>query len=390
MLITNLTLMNGLRSIVRRASRLLVRNHVLSSRAVGYQHLNAATLRECCQSDRNVFQEHSASRAVECRLPTNVPTREDLNRSCGRYERSFYDVPEFHVSASCSATVKDCRILRTRNHWGDDFYAIVTSDDRVLQFSGTSYLPEHAALLRSGHVSRTVDAATWITPHSTRNHYMWLYNHLPRLMLAEQLGLHNQTLFPAKSLLSPVKLSMLDRLGYKEPQFIREQDEVIRVGSLSLMEADGFDPILLTRLRDRLVGVPEQAARTRLYISREKCHYRKMKNETEVWLELEKKGFEKVFLEDLTLEQQIQKLHSADIVLGVHGAGFANILFCRPGTRIIEIQDPDDPNPHFYALAALLGHDYAILHGCVNSEEEAHFRDVAIDYEYLAAVFKSF
>ena len=383
-------LTNRLNAIARRIAESVVRNNLLSPKVLGFRHLRSIALREYCQSSGAFLAEYSPARTVGCPLPVNVGRREELSRNCGRYERSFYDVPEFHVSASFSATVKDCRILRTRNHWGDDFYSIVTSDDRVLQYSGTSYLPEHAALLRTGHVSRTVDAATWITPHSTRNHYMWLYNHLPRLMLAEQLGLHNQALFPAKSLLSPVKLSTLDRLGYEEPQFIREQDEVIRVGSLSLMEADGFDPMLLTRLRDRLVGVPEQAARTRLYISREKCHYRKLKNETEVWSELEKKGFEKVFLEDLTLEQQIQKLHSADIVLGVHGAGFANILFCRPGTRIIEIQDPDDPNPHFYALAALLGLDYAILHGCVNSEEEAHFRDVAIDYEYLAAVFKSF
>jgi capsular polysaccharide biosynthesis protein len=351
---------------------------LLSSKAIGYRHLDSVGLRDYCQLSGNSFQEHSSARTVECPLPANIANREDLNRSCGRYERSFFDVPDFQVSASFSATVQDCRILRTRDGWGDDFYAIVTPDDRLLQFSGTSFQPEHAALLRSGHVSRTIDAATWITPHSTRNHYMWLYNHLPRLMLAEQLGLHNQTLFPAKSLLSPVKLSTLDRLGYEEPQFIREQDEVIRIGSLSLMEADGFDPMLLTRLRDRLVGVPEQAARTRLYISREKCHYRKMKNETEVWPELEKKGFEKVFLEDLTLEQQIQKLHSADIVLGVHGAGFANILFCRPGTRIIEIQDPDDPNPHFYALAALLGHDYCLLLGDVDPAAESHFRDICM------------
>jgi capsular polysaccharide biosynthesis protein len=186
--------------------------------------------------------------------------------------------------------------------------------------------------------------------------------------------------------LSAVKVSTLGRLGYQEPQFVRADDEVIHVKHLSLLDADPFDPIWLVRLRDRLVGDIEGETPARLYISREKCHYRKLRNEAEIWPELEKHGFEKVFLEDLTLEQQIQKLQSADVVLGVHGAGFANVLFCRPGTRIIEIQDPEDPNPHFYALAALLGLDYCLLIGDVDPAAESHFRDISVSQSALAGL----
>ncbi len=378
--------MKRLKSVFQRLTASLVQNRWLTPRTAGFRYMRHTGQRDYCLQTCQKFTEHTPARVVQCPLPVNVTCREELSRDCGRYERSFFDVPDFHVAASSSATVTDCRILRTRDQWGDDFYAIVTSDDQLLSLSGGSYRPEHAALLRSGRVTRSLEHATWVTTHSTRNHYMWLYTHLLRVMLAETLGLQHQILFPEKSLLSAVKLSTLGRLGYQEPQFVRADDEVIHVKHLSLLDADPFDPIWLVRLRDRLVGDIKEETPTRLYISREKCHYRKLRNEAEIWPELEKQGFEKVFLEDLTLEQQIRKLQSADVVLGVHGAGFANVLFCRPGTRIIEIQDPEDPNPHFYALAALLGLDYCLLIGDVDAAAESHFRDISVSQSALAGL----
>jgi capsular polysaccharide biosynthesis protein len=369
----------SLTSVALTAQRLatwLVNRRLVSPRTVGYRHLANVDVPTYCRQTGTEFQEHATAKTVSCPLPVNISSRDALERNRGRYERSFHDVPEYRVEPSSSATIHNCRILRTRDQWGDDFYAIVTSDDRLLQSAGTQYRPEHAALLRGGRVSRSIDRVTWTTTHSTRNHYMWLYTHLPRVLLAEQLGLKDQILFPAQDLLSPVKRSTLDLLGYQSPSFVEAADEVIQVNELTVIETDGFDPVRLNELRQRLVGNQDVTPRSRLYISREKCHYRKLLNESEIWPELERQGFEKVFLEDLSLQEQIRKLHSAEIVLGVHGAGFANILFCRPGTLVIEIQDPEDPNPHFYALASLLGLTYNVLVGDVDPQAEPHFRDL--------------
>jgi capsular polysaccharide biosynthesis protein len=381
-----LTIMRKLRGATDRLVSFAIRRELISPHQVGYRQLSTIGIREYCERTGELYQAHSAARIINCPLPVNIPNRNSLSRECGRYERSFFDVPEFKVETSFSATVHDCRILRTRNEWGDDFYSIITPDDKQLAFSGTNFQPEHAALLRRGAVTRNIDEATWITPHSTRNHYMWLYNHLTRVMLAEHLGLQGSILFPEKSLLSPVKLATLDRLGYQAPHFVDADDEVLHVKRLHLMEADGFDPWLLGRLRERLVGEAPPLPAKRIYVSREKCHYRKLKNEAELMPELEQRGFERIFLEDLTLVEQIQTLHSAEVVLGAHGAGFANLLFCRPATKVIEIQDPEDPNPHFYALAALLGLNYNLLLGDVKPTDEPHFRDIAIESNCLREV----
>jgi hypothetical protein len=46
------------------------------------------------------------------------------------------------------------------------------------------------------------------------------------------------------------------------------------------------------------------------------------------------------FLENYSIDRQIRLFSNAKLVIGVHGAGMSNVVFCKPGTRIIEIKSP--------------------------------------------------
>ena len=35
---------------------------------------------------------------------------------------------------------------------------------------------------------------------------------------------------------------------------------------------------------------------------------------------------------------QVTLFHNAECIVGLHGGGFANIAFCKPGTKIIELR----------------------------------------------------
>jgi len=39
----------------------------------------------------------------------------------------------------------------------------------------------------------------------------------------------------------------------------------------------------------------------------------------------------------MSVLEQIELFSNADVVIGTHGAGLANILFCKPNTKVIEI-----------------------------------------------------
>lgn len=362
----------------RRAVDFLVRQGWISPRHLGYRHLASVSMFDHCRARKCPYVVHSPEQILSLPLPSNIKSRNLLNRNCGRYERSFFEVPDLQVQACYSATVHNCRIVKSRSEWGDDFYAIVTDADEILRVTGTEFRADFAATLRQNTPDRSIDKVAWITTHSTKNHYMWLYTHLPRLMFAEKIGVAEQILFPAKDLLSNVKHDCLSRLGYCNAKHFDPYHSMIHVDKLTILEIDSFDPWALATLRQRLVTEQQPHKRSYIYISRAKCHYRKLANEDQVWPLLRDVGFHKVFLEDMPLAEQIETLSGAEIVLGVHGAGFANILFCQPGTRVIEIQDPDDPNPHFYALASLLGLKYSLIISEVDGNQESHYRDLTV------------
>ncbi len=61
-------------------------------------------------------------------------------------------------------------------------------------------------------------------------------------------------------------------------------------------------------------------------------------NEEEVKSYLEKEGFKSVKLADLHFKDQVLTFNSADVIVGLHGAGFANMSFCKPKTKIVELK----------------------------------------------------
>ena len=56
------------------------------------------------------------------------------------------------------------------------------------------------------------------------------------------------------------------------------------------------------------------------------------KNEKELIHFLKKKNFFSVKLSELSVEEQIKLFNDAQIVIGLHGAGLANLIWCNKYT----------------------------------------------------------
>jgi hypothetical protein len=72
---------------------------------------------------------------------------------------------------------------------------------------------------------------------------------------------------------------------------------------------------------------------------------------------LENKGhkFSLVYLEDLTLTQQIQYFFNAEKIISMHGSGLVWLNFCRENTKVIEILSP------WFRTQDYLKHDFWII-----------------------------
>jgi hypothetical protein len=88
-----------------------------------------------------------------------------------------------------------------------------------------------------------------------------------------------------------------------------------------------------------LPGAPE-----RIYVARFDTRSRVIRNEHEAARLLESHGFVTLVPGLFSIRDQIALFKSARIVIGAHGAGLTNIVFCEPGTTILEFTQSNYPN----------------------------------------------
>ncbi len=200
-----------------------------------------------------------------------------------------------------------------------------------------------------------------ITSTGNTGYYHWIFESLPRLKLLEKVIDEIDYLIVPYNL-KRFHLETLDLLGFHEEKLLRIKD-----GDHLLCE-NLFVPSLPSISKwacDFLRGsfIPEDAAEPHrlIYISRKDALYRKIINEEEVEDYLREIGFEIVQMSELTFSEQVKTCAEARIVVGPHGAGLSNTVFCS-NAKILEMFSPSYVGG-FWILANQLGNEYYYLLG---------------------------
>ncbi|MDF3056425.1 MAG: hypothetical protein K0R17_640 [Rariglobus sp.] len=214
----------------------------------------------------------------------------------------------------------------------------------------------------------------------------WLLEELPRLLALDgrdtgTVIAHTGALFIREALESGRfhKTRFLEATRYSH----FECDQLIIPG---LVGRPGYPTPRVVRLLEEFSGPLHEPAGTwgeRLYITREKAGRRRVSNEAELWRRLEGGGFTKLRLEELSWKDQINAFSHAKVIVAPHGAGLANLVFCRPGVRVVECFNRSYVNPCFGRLAGLGGLDYRPLVSAGSEplacDPQANRRDVCAD-----------
>lgn len=101
----------------------------------------------------------------------------------------------------------------------------------------------------------------------------------------------------------------------------------------------------------------------RIYISRMNAYHRKVENHVEVMNVLKTFGFREVILEKEPIWRKIQIFNSTRFIVAPHGAGLTNLVFCEPGTKVIELFNPNWMLPCYWMISNHMGLDYYYLRG---------------------------
>jgi hypothetical protein len=124
-------------------------------------------------------------------------------------------------------------------------------------------------------------------------------------------------------------------------------------------------PALLDYVKNKLLNAamqhkPSVQLSPRIFISRKDAPQRRIINEEAVFKLLEEKGFVRYELSKLSVVDQIWLFHHAQIIVSPQGSCLANTIYCKPGTKVIELlQGLNDCT--FWYLSQDLNLDYTAI-----------------------------
>lgn len=182
----------------------------------------------------------------------------------------------------------------------------------------------------------------------------------------------------------------LSRLGFGEDRLLDTRRK-IRVSARTVVTANNQGALwlpspsaILALRRTFLTGPQPGTGRKRFYVSRSRWR-RKVRNEDDVRRVVTSFGVE--VIEDVppSVSEQIQLFREASLVVSAHGSALTNLVWCAPGTRIIELLSRSYAQMHIAFLSHILGLDYRSL---VDDSPRPHHwtnigEDVSVDIDSL-------
>jgi capsular polysaccharide biosynthesis protein len=230
---------------------------------------------------------------------------------------------------------------------------------------------EHSALTHDPALStRESGTVVALTAAGGESYFHWLFDVLPRLGVLRRSGvpLSEADRYLVNTVRAPFQAETLEALGIPVSRVLGSDTtpdltaERLVVPSLPGMSGNPPGWACQFLRSSFLPGVQDRPA-ARIYVSRASAGSRRVLNEPEILPVLERAGFEKVELERLPFAAQVELFANAEAVVAPHGAGLSNLVFSRPGTRVVELFSPAYVNVCYWALGEQVGAEYRYLLG---------------------------
>jgi capsular polysaccharide biosynthesis protein len=258
------------------------------------------------------------------------------------------------------------------------------TDDINFYFTYWKNLLEQYIVCKFGKslISKKFDTHKYSIVHTKWFNYgFWINDSINRCILLEETKESNLTILIPESIynVSFVK-ETLDVFDFKIE--ILPKDTHCFIKNLLLPETREntaqFDPISINRIRNKMLPISLIKSKVfefpdKIYLTRKERGVRCVKNEFEIENILTKLGFIVLSFENISIWDQISYMSHASWFISNHGAGFSNIIFMKPGSKVMEFIEYDfahygNPFPH-WRLANILNLKYHFMLGDADETE---------------------
>ncbi len=238
-------------------------------------------------------------------------------------------------------------------------------------------------------------------------YYHWMFDILPRLELIKRSGIELESIdwFIVNNFDRPFQKETLNFLGIPTAKILAsDRHSHIQATELIVPSFPGYLDWVpdgtIKFLRQTFLSKVSLARvnySKRIYISRARAKSRHVINESEVLDLIKKYGFQTVFLEEMSVLEQVAVFANAEVIIAPHGSGLTNIVFCSPHTKIIELFSPHYVRTDYWAIGQQLQleHYYSIgeVFDCATLRhlmyQNALTEDIAVNLSSLELILRS-
>jgi len=238
------------------------------------------------------------------------------------------------------------------------------------------------------------------------NYWHWLFDVIPRIALCEKvidLNKINFFLLPdnkrrfQKETLEILKIGkerQLSSVNFRHivcDELYATSHPVVRSGNATI-DIQTTPKWISNWLRKKFLKKNNNLSYKKIYIDRSDSlsnvkHLRKIKNEEEVKEYLVDQNFKILKLSELSFKDQVSVFNNAEVIVGHHGAGFANIVFSKPNAKVVEIKSKSDKGKVIENLASSNNLSCEVLKCDLKSTDYANqFGDIEVSINKLKEV----
>jgi capsular polysaccharide biosynthesis protein len=236
--------------------------------------------------------------------------------------------------------------------------AIITKNGKLLRDTETYKKDQHRLLNKKRDITKEKQlffdgVLAVISSPGQQCYYHWLLQVLPRLktLVASNLP-YDKIYLDGRNITFQWQYdslySIMDHLNIPHDRLLFINDGTVVTAKTLLVPSIFWNPAKpnfwtsdLTWFKqffiDAFIKTSDENTPKKIFISRSSAQYRHISNEKSLVKFLKKQGFVVFHLENLSLHDQAVLFNNAEIIIGPHGAGFTNLIFCKPNTHIVEI-----------------------------------------------------
>ena len=218
---------------------------------------------------------------------------------------------------------------------------------------------KESALVRNMQVAH-LQQGIFLGGNGASNYYHWMIEILPKLQYLNEIDQCGYAGFPllVSEDVDHIKTfrEALNYIAKDRPVAMLDRDKTYFVGKLVYINAPNSLPFNLRQnekmrvadfltkpasikyLRNRLftnVDLPPSSAKGSHRIFFARRNERRNYNQQEIFEIFRQQGFQKVFMEELSLKEQISLISNAEVIAGPTGAAWTNMIFCREGAKCL-------------------------------------------------------